>query len=624
MARLTTLRRKVAWAGIEGRAHLASLQTDYEDLCKDLFGLTTVELVELLEPGLSLRQTFLRPLPRSKLELFGQYNGALLRSLRREDMHEYVSGEDHWMCVPYDANIGVFVLRKDLLGPSELDGEKLASALARLKVRETKIWEALDRVLDAGTFDGILDGPERFESVVTDVKGQLSRCIDESTNVGTLASRMIDWASSAAAGPIAAAGRIDWDTALCLSIAGGHPLGLETRTFDTFMAFFLELIWNCGGRLNVDAGYRIRKKEDLLVPLVLALHYFTAIFDLTDTPRDQTVDPSLAPSTKASKYGEWLFGRFWYSTLVDSLTARVNGQHGEFVWRSPAAIEIIAMPKGPSAEEPGNFACWGEWSFALLAGSENVELACDLVSNLMGAFKVTDRGLRSAALPTVGQFYKQFGEQRCVAADLRPDLKLPSMTFREFRSQFLEPQRQGKHIAPEEQIFRQYIFDYRHCARVVYASLLSLKDPASPVSSDEQAARAVVSAAFDIIAGIEKLRETYLFVGDTFRHDVIQTQQYRRIERGYPRRRPRAADSVSLRTGAEQFTADIIDISRGGCRLRSPRGAEIPIEAEVEIALDGVGPVAGTCRWSRKTRLEFGLEFMAPLDRATWWSVVGP
>src|SRR4029077_292489 len=98
----------------------------------------------------------------------------------------------------------------------------------------------------------------------------------------------------------------------------------------------------------------------------------------------------------------------------------------EFVWQGsdngPIQLEIVQMPRGLDTIDI-NFTCWGEWNFALFQGSENVVLACDLISNLMGALKVTERGLHGACLPTSIQFYERYKGERCIPVAVRDEIK---------------------------------------------------------------------------------------------------------------------------------------------------------------------------------------------------------
>src|SRR5262249_904574 len=105
----------MALAAEDKLAHLdATLPARSNWLCRFLFNEDLSTVMTYL-PASDLRESFVRPLPRSRLALFGQYAADLLPNLVREEMHQFEGGEDYWLSVPYDANIGVFVVRLDLL-----------------------------------------------------------------------------------------------------------------------------------------------------------------------------------------------------------------------------------------------------------------------------------------------------------------------------------------------------------------------------------------------------------------------------------------------------------------------------------------------------------------------------
>ena len=341
--------------------------------------------------------------------------------------------------------------------------------------------------------------------------------------------------------------RLSWDEVICLSIVAGKPLGIETRNFDTLMAFFLELVWNCGGRLEVDGRYQIRNKAEVLCPLVRALHYFRALFTLVGTPANQTIDPSLFAEGPGRQdgYGEWLFG----ALLVLELGRCAHGDpppprdraarfHLEERQGQGAHRGILPMPRGkqhlPNDKDKvdEHFACSGEWSFALLAGSENVALGCDLISNLMGSLKVTERGLHGACLPTVSQFYTRHASERCIPPTIRSDIEPPRMTFGKLGSTYLgvsqsderasdaqkgAPRRAADKPHRAKAIFRQAIFDYRHCAREIFGELMGLRDDVDDQGDEGQV---VVGACLRMLRGIDELGGRYIFIREPFRNDV--------------------------------------------------------------------------------------------------------
>jgi KaiC/GvpD/RAD55 family RecA-like ATPase len=531
----------------------AEIVARYSEICRFLFDRSAQQIIDQAAQGMQLRDTFLRPLPRSKIVLYGQYNSNLLRSLRREDMHQVIAGEDHWLAVPYDANVGVFVVRTDLFAHAleELAAkvetrDQLCRTYRQLKSRELAVLRELAHILGVTPHLGLSLNAAEVDSVRSQLTEEIAACEraakDAERYVLSLDLSVLDPGGTT---------RLTWDQVLCLSSVFDAPIGIETRIFDTLMAFFLELIGNCGGDLKVDARYRVHNVSAQIIPLTRALHYFSAIFELTRTPRTQTLDPSQYDGGEGEAgvdrrergpqpYGSWLFSRFWYSTLVDALTAKHEtgigaGQH---VWRKRdpkaacQALEIVKMPSGANGRACAHRTCWGEWNLALLAGSENVTLACDLVSNLMGALKVRERGLRGAALPTVRQFYEVYAQEPCIPIDLRDEITPPRMTFKQLRNSYLETAGSDTHTGRGAlAIFRQAIFDYRHCAAEIHAGLLATRNQLTPGQMDPQLNRRLAERALHTIKRIQDLRDKYLFIGDSFRHDALQLSREHSIAR---------------------------------------------------------------------------------------------
>src|SRR5204862_7755128 len=99
----------------------------------------------------------------NRMSLYGQYHSSLLKNLRREDMHQYIGGEDYWLSVPYDANVGIFVVRLDLyqqaidaLTAEETKRQAFLQNLTALRASEEQLLERVSalcqeaRQLDPG------------------------------------------------------------------------------------------------------------------------------------------------------------------------------------------------------------------------------------------------------------------------------------------------------------------------------------------------------------------------------------------------------------------------------------------------------------------------------------------
>jgi|GEM_PF-4532316 len=627
---------------------LDSLKTEvrrrYAGLCQYLFNMDVDTLCADNGPlpKKHFRETLLRPLPRSRLTFYGQYSGDLLRMLVRDDMHQFEDGEDYWLSIPYDANIGILVGRIDLLEQKLADRDVLQryeKIYQKLKNAESKLLETAKKKRVA---EMLL--PRRSSESVRRLRNaarrQWARC-QRALQSGAPQLPSIEALRRGA--------RLSWDQVISLSAAADLPIGVETRSFDTLMAFFLELIWNCGGRLEVNGRYEVQDLEANVLPILMAFHYFGAIFEFTKTPRDSTIDPfhfARRPDA-AGTYGEWLFARFWYSTLVDALTATEEGvgveqlktgqarpvprKRRKFVWRNKGDtrqnVEILKMPAG--VDEAGHFTCCGDWSFGLLEGSENVALACDLVSNLMGAVKVTERGLRGACLPTVQQFYSSYRKEPCVPATIREDFGLPQMSFGELASTYFQfhPESDGEQGRKRSRrstktphatswsspgIFRQFIFDYRHCARELYGELMSLKR----TIGREETARGertaadsdiVVNACICAIRGIEDLRGRYIFIRNAFRHDVAglpfkSADRRKDYVRGNPRQKRLALNDKAFMIQGVQVPA--FNLSRGGCATAR---LEFLRESDKVTIVIGETVCAGVVKWTNAEKM--GISF---------------
>ena len=134
---------------------------------------------------------------------------------------------------------------------------------------------------------------------------------------------------------------------------------------------------------------------------------------------------------------DWVFARHWYSTWVDTITY-IDGSH-----KPPRRIikpenrskyGFCRLPIARAQHEAGQPHCttWGEWYLALQTGSENIELGIELINNLMTSRKITERANAGAGLPTVRRFYETAGEQICYGTNL---------TFNEIRKTFFQDAR---------------------------------------------------------------------------------------------------------------------------------------------------------------------------------------
>jgi len=147
---------------------------------------------------------------------------------------------------------------------------------------------------------------------------------------------------------------------------------------------------------------------------------------------------------------------------------------------------------------PLSFSCWGEWSFGLVNGSENAELAIDLVNNMMGSIKVIQRAFAGASVPTVENFYEEYGELPCVTIPERITETLPKATYNNIRSTYF------KHAKS-----RQEIYDFRHCGKLFYSKLERMRKADGRMQPDE-----LVRFCSEVFTNIKKLHSAEILLQD--------------------------------------------------------------------------------------------------------------
>ena len=270
------------------------------------------------------------------------------------------------------------------------------------------------------------------------------------------------------------------DQLLRSDVAEPLEIVLETQTLDSFLCAFLEVLWGCGGSLQVSATYAI---DDLFVTLESLFHAFFLLRELARhrvLERYATLDPLQFSRDYAKQPKQWLAARHWYSTLVDVLTAQRQGAarvgRHRYAWTPPEGtrLELAALPysgfaaaRTPHPNRDG-VACWGEWHLAVLAGSKTPR--CRWSSS---SFYEQQRHLRAcgpnAALPTVEAFYERYADLPCLRLPERQDVSLPRLTYKELRDRVFSVARS-----------RTTIFDFRHCMRELHTG----PDPRSAQSDD--------------------------------------------------------------------------------------------------------------------------------------------
>jgi RecA/RadA recombinase len=148
---------------------------------------------------------------------------------------------------------------------------------------------------------------------------------------------------------------------------------------------------------------------------------------------------------------------------------------------------------------PEQHSCWGDWSFGLLAGSENPTLAIDLINNMMGSVKVINRAFAGACLPTVTEFYEMFGDIPCVHLPERTDVGLPNLTYDQLRKRIFAYAKT-----------RNDLYDFMQCAKILHGQVEFLrrtKDPEEKERNDR-----LVERCIHIIEEIEGLYDESILI----------------------------------------------------------------------------------------------------------------
>ena len=183
------------------------------------------------------------------------------------------------------------------------------------------------------------------------------------------------------------------------------------------------------------------------------------------------------------KGSRWLFARHWYSTLVEAVSERRDNPVGvaaQYVWDCKSAIgekhdialEIMPIPTSIhrfATRKPGekveHHSCWGDWHLGIVRGTENHELAVEIINNLMSSYKICDSAFRGASIPTVQTFFDTYGGAACLQLPVAQGrMKLPSLTFEQLKDDYM---RTAKSRSRD-------VFDYRHCMRELHSVIIKV------------------------------------------------------------------------------------------------------------------------------------------------------
>ena len=244
---------------------------------------------------------------------------------------------------------------------------------------------------------------------------------------------------------------------------------IETRTYDTLIATFLEMCWSHGcfwktirissgkNRYRLKIVYKDGSHFDQIINAASRLKRW--VHDYKIIPNNSSVDPRPEPQQP------WVFARHWYSTWIDLCTKKDPTDTNNLLvtYDDIADFGVAQIPISESYfetqkkqnEPEKHHSCSGEWYLALQANSENVELGIDLINNLMSARKVTERAFSGAELPLLEEFYLSHGSIKCPHTD---------KTFKEIRDMFAKD-------SQDRSVFAQYRWVGRNLNAAIHTIL---------------------------------------------------------------------------------------------------------------------------------------------------------
>lgn len=462
IASVQELQRQIVWnetlieEEVNGFAEIctdAHCEASWEE-CKFKLSRLILETLKSFDPS-----GLLKPLDEGRLRLYGERRSPIISELEKPlDEHAGpifrpfgIPHSSELLAVPYNANVGMLVVNQDVFGavtqhlrttlPEGSSAEKTGALVKMLKTEYDKLRPGHNS--DAPGLNAVLT--ERAQALLL---GEFPETWEE---VLVLCDMFKQYAETEG------------------SSYRAFPFLIETKTFDTFMATFLEVLWNCGGDLQIQPDYDIKDLDSNRQHLLHAFSILNRLFAKGYIPQDSSLEIDYWVERRKADplHSSWLFARHWYSTFVETLVHK-NGSTGEYsiktdtlgkrlnVIKLPITIDYLLKQRAPKSERKvRHHSCRGEWYFAVLNGTENEALAEDIINNLMSSQKIIDRAFRCAAVPTVQAFYDMYGESKCFDGVSRPgDLVLPSLTWNGLKTDFLA-----------EAKSRTAVFDYRHCIR---------------------------------------------------------------------------------------------------------------------------------------------------------------
>ena len=490
----------------------------------------------------------LLPISQSQIRLFGEQKSKILPALLiKQDFIELDrdTNDPKLLSVPINANISFLVYRKDLLMDLCNGNNKNTcpdSPPLPQEQRQATLWNGVKNLLgrekkDIETFVNCFWSnrksrkwrPKKAESEFVchsndtfEISAQDFSTFMNSTRAGLKLPQLLS--EHYVPGT--------WEEVIALCEINHWEHLIETRSFDTLLCTFLELVWGCGATLSVDAEYKVKINDDFLARFYQAVFLFQEL--LAHVPADATLDANVF-GKYAQLYPQngkttWAFMRQWHSTLVDILISK--DKNGEYCWssRKPRTegrpqvpeqnskdeLEIAPLPEsfwrfykrsnvgknengnpGLNTEQAGQgISCWGDWHLAVLRGSENQKLAVGLLNNLMSSSKVATRALSGAALPAMEKFYDIYKLDPCIYLSERlDDFQMPATNYGQLQTDFFPIART-----------RSDIFDYRHVMREIHGFVVELVYCRHPRKTPEMISELLVT----VFNRIEALSEREL------------------------------------------------------------------------------------------------------------------
>jgi ABC-type glycerol-3-phosphate transport system substrate-binding protein len=392
-------------------------------------------------------KSFLARINVNRLKIFGERKSNFIKELNdwdhknnrpihcRQSLFGFFD-RDNYISIPYNANISIFVYRKDILN----------DFYKKLKESPNKMENYVNSVID------IYNKQRQALNVIYNYH----HVFDEKRIEEIVYQSINDMYPKT------------WEEIFAIYKSFNHKMDLvlDIKTPDTYNCTFLELLWNCGGSFNVLADYSFDTPEETTKKHLLHAYYLLAyMFYSGILPEDSTVQPPEFSERYNDTINErdWIFGRFWYSTFVELFHAKEQDKKdtNKYLWNPTKKNELGLMPMPvtlskyldkDNPNEVEHCATWGDWHLGIIQGSENMQLGKDIVDHLLSSRKVIENAYNNAFIPTTEDFYKLYKNTNCFNPSKRDNIVMPNTTYKEIRYNYFRYAQS-----------RSQIYDYRHC-----------------------------------------------------------------------------------------------------------------------------------------------------------------